>query len=206
MHRADYNGVVLRLLKNPLLRIVAVFIVSAAAILACGWIYKQAESNYSQANQALLSAAGEKRDAEKLIRTIDTYDYRYRDLQAKQYFNTDVKLRWLEALGRIASDVHLIGVDYSIGALSSVVMPEGNYSDVVVQSMPIKLSLELAHEGDLIAFQRGLEKASLGLFDKQGCSLQRATDSVQADFLDVNVLASCDYLAYRIELLGNSGG
>ena len=204
MSRADYSGVNFRLLKKPLLRFFIAFAASAAAIAVGGWFYKQAEGSYNQSNQALLSAASEKRDAERLIRMIDTYDYKYRELSDKQYFNTDVKLRWLEALGKIAGDVHLIGVDYSIGALSGVVMPEGNYDDIVVQSMPIKVSLDLAHEGDLIAFQRGLEQAGLGLFDKKGCTLQRVSDSVQGDFLSSNVTASCEYLAYRIELLRSS--
>lgn len=102
------------------------------------------------------------------------------------------RLEWIETLQRSASVLKGSRINYQIGARTAFTpnypINSGSYS---LFSSPMKLSLELLHEGDVPSVLSALHQG-LGLYDIPKCSFERLGKTVELNASKTNLKADCD--------------
>jgi len=202
MPQDDYTRIDAKLFFRQMVFAVLALCVSVIVLLVC-WNHFSGVLVVKDDVRKLLTVANtQQRNADRLVSMIDGYDAQYNKLLEEQYFDDDLKLRWLESFGKIANELDTLSVDYDIGVLAR----DENFDAVgdgllEVYKMPVSVRINMLHEGDLMNFKRKLSEANLGLFVSNGCELVRDYGELNLRVLQVNLHSYCTYDAYRIKLL-----
>ena len=189
--------VIYRELREPILRAAYTF---AAVVLLTGaatYFNHYMRSAYDNTEQALRDTVFEFRNAIDAERILMTQTSRFEALRAEGFIGPEPRLRWIEDVREIAQRTGLVSIKYQLGAraVTPTSLPTATYQ---LYASPMKLDLQLRHEGDLLTFLNLLEGRRGGLFELASCSLSRESDAALS-LTEANVMATCRLLWYSLD-------
>jgi len=196
--QVDFNRLDFTLLRRGCLIALIVLILPVAVFL---WIYanylslKSAEDNL---NRQYLNASRELHNAKALASKIDTYQMRYKELVDKSYFTDGTKIKWLEKIKVMASELGLSQIDYSIGGAKSAGVEHLEVARVVFDAIPVSLEMAVMHEVDLIRLLDKMKSLRLGLVRNDGCSLERTRTLSDFNSGNYNFMAQCNLSSIEV--------
>lgn len=193
-------------LRQPLLRTGVLLSALLLVTVVAGTFNTRMDDALRSARQQLEARVQEYRAtlaAEEILRTDAR---RFAQLRAQGFVGPEPRLRWVEDLRAAAAAAGLVTIRYELEPRHAHTGPAagGNYALFV---SPMKLVLELHHEGDLPHFLQHLDARGGGLFDVAACSLRRTHDGdIRLD--EANVSADCLLRWYSLDApdAGGDGG
>jgi hypothetical protein len=169
MNQADFQA-----LRGPLLTLLIVLLVGAAAVYYSDRLVKEARQQLTR-EQAMLKEARtrlQKSGEEKEI--IVKYVDNFRQLQSAGFIGEEQRINWLDGLRLANQQADLFGVDYQIGVQSPYTYAtDFSPGQLTLNQSIMKLQLRLLHEGDLMRFLGALGRQGGGLFTIDQCEMKR---------------------------------
>lgn len=188
-----FNSRHLNELKAPLVVLAAVVLGSAALI---SWtraeIVKSQRTLTTQENQLRearnrFQRSGDERDL------IARYVPPYEELRKQGLIGPEQRINWLDALRVTNQQTRLFGAQYRVTTQQAYpYAQELNAPKLGMAQSVMKLSLQLAHEGELLRFFRQLEAQGAGAFDINECVLERAVSPDAPLNAQPNLRAECE--------------
>jgi hypothetical protein len=183
----DFQG-----LKNPLLVLLGVLLIAAAAIYFSDQLKESARLQLSQQENQLreartrLQRSGDERDM--IVRYLDAF----RQLQRIGFVGDEQRINWLDSLRVTNQQADLFGVDYQIGAQRPYPYASAfNPGQIELRQSVMRLRFRLLHEEDLMRFFGILAGQNAGVFTVDECDLRRL-DTRGIIRYQPNVMASCE--------------
>jgi len=180
-------------MKAPIALLAAVVILCAAGI---SWTRSKIinQQRNLAAQESILREArnkfqrsGEERDL--IVRFLPPYQ----DLRGRGLIGPEQRINWLDALRNTNQQARLYGAEYQVATQQSYPFAqELNAPKLGMAQSVMKLSLRLAHEGELMRFFRELEAQNAGAFDINECKLERAILADAPANGQPNVRAECE--------------
>jgi len=182
-----------RALRYPLLALVAALLASAALVFFTRQELNQEKSRNTSQEGVLrearerLQKSGEEKD--RILR----YRASFIALQQRGFVGEEQRINWVDALRAASLSLKMFGVNYQIEAQqpyqSPAVTDSGPYR---AHQSPMKISLGLLHEEDLMRFVNALTGQQAGIFTLRECSLQRqSAGKVENARVQPNLQADC---------------
>lgn len=190
-------------LRRPLLRNGALLATLLIVAIAAGAFNARMDDARKSARLQLQSSAQEYRATLAAQDILRTHARRFAQLRAQGFIGPEPRLRWVEDLRAAAAAAGLVAIRYELEPRHAHPEPAtgGNYTLYV---SPMKLALELRHEGDLPRFLKQLQARNGGLFDVAACGLRRARDGdIRLD--EANVSADCQLRWYSLDAPDTGG-
>jgi hypothetical protein len=182
----------LRMLRNPLLALLAVALVGAAAVYYSERMMLSARRQLAQQQAQLkdartrLQKSGDERGI--IVRYLD----RYREMERIGYIGEEQRINWLDGLRLANRQADLFGVEYQIGAQKPYAYAaDYNPGQLALNQSVMRLRFRLLHEEDLLRFFNALARQGTGLFTIDQCTLQRINTGGIIRY-QPNVNAECD--------------
>lgn len=180
-------------IKAPLVALAAVVLGSAALV---SWT----RSEIVKSQRTLATQEGQLREARtRFQRSGDERDLivrympPYEDLRRQGLIGPEQRINWLDALRNTNQQTRLFGVQYQVSTQQTYpYAQELNAPKLGMAQSVMKLSLQLAHEGELLRFFRQLEAQGAGAFDINECTLERATSADAPLNAQPNLRAECE--------------
>jgi hypothetical protein len=118
----------------------------------------------------------------------------YQDLRSRGVIGPERRINWLDALRVSNRQAQLFGAEYQISTQQPYPFAqELNASKLGMAQSMMKLSLRLAHEGELMRFFRLLEGQNVGTFEINQCVLDRSASFADtAPKAQANLSAVCE--------------
>jgi len=187
------SGRHIRALKFPLALLLIVAVSGAGAVSWTRTQIQRHERDLAAQERQLADArnrfqrSGEERDL------IARFLPQYKELRARGLVGPEERIGWLEALRAANDRARMFGAEYQIGTQQPYAYAQefGNPRLGMAQSL-MKLSLRLAHEGELMRFLRLLAEQHAGAFDVNQCVLQRTAGGSERVVLQPNLRAECE--------------
>jgi len=201
MNQAD-----LQALRTPLLVLVAVLLVAAAAVYSTEQLKSSSERQLAQ-QQARLNEARtrlQKSGDEKNI--IVRYRDAFRALQRGGFVGDEKRINWLDGLRLTNREADLFGIDYQIGAQKKYqYAADLDPGQVELFESVMRLRFRLLHEEDIIRFFDLLARQNLGLFHVDRCDMRRI-DTRGVIRFQPNVSADCEvsWITAKVKPSGGS--
>lgn len=180
-------------LKVPLAVLAATVIAGAALV---SWtraeIAKSQRLLVGQENQLRearnrFQRSGEERDL------IVRYKPPYEALRSQGLIGPEQRINWLDALRTSNQQARLFGAEYQVTTQQPYpYATDFNAPRLGMAQSIMKLSLRLAHEGELLRFFRQLESQGAGAFDINECLLERITNAEAPLGPQANLRADCE--------------
>lgn len=184
-------------LRQPLLRSGALLLGLAILASVAGTFSARMDRARLNVQQQLQTSVHEYRgtlDAERILRTDAE---RFANLREQGFVGPEPRLRWVEDLRAAAAQSGLIAIRYELEPRRAHPdLPSGGAYQLFVS--PMKLLLDLRHEGDLPRFLARLESRAGGLFDVAACNLRRTRDG-GISLEEANVSADCALRWYSLD-------
>lgn len=184
-------------LRQPLLRSGALLLGLAILTSVAGTFSARMDRARLNVQQQLQTSVHEYRgtlDAERILRTDAE---RFAVLREQGFVGPEPRLRWVEDLRAAAAQSGLIAIRYELEPRRAHPdLPSGGTYQLFVS--PMKLVLDLRHEGDLPRFLTRLESRAGGLFDVAACNLRRTRDG-GISLEEANVSADCALRWYSLD-------
>lgn len=189
-----------RKLRNPILGLGAALIL-IGLLISFADQYRQKNALALQSQQNLLNQARQKYQSSGLEKeTITQYLPIYNDLLASGFIGEERRIEWIENLRQIHAQHKLFSIDYSIGLQENYkpnfLLNLGNFK---LNRSVMKLSLDMLHEGDLLALLDGLQEQTAP-FIVRDCEITRPIGAVMnTKTISANLKAVCeiDWLTLR---------
>lgn len=167
------NPVDWRFLRGSLVFLLLALIV-AGALIYFGRMYEEQRADQYRQQERQLRTTHQK--YEQLVRDLDLmeqYTSQFNAYQASGLVGKERRLSWIESLEAVNGRLRLPRLAYNL-------LPQEDFNRpgfkpqrfVSVKSSPMKISMELLHEGDLFSLIDGLEKEISNLFTVDSCSLR----------------------------------
>ena len=116
----------------------------------------------------------------------------YQELHGRGLIGPERRINWLEALRASNQQAQLFGADYQIGTQQPYPFAQDlNAPKLGMAQSVMKLTMRLAHEGELMRFIRVLESQNVGTFEINQCVLERIPTSVGTQ-AQPNLSAECE--------------
>ncbi|MES2580589.1 MAG: hypothetical protein V4552_08580 [Pseudomonadota bacterium] len=189
-----------RKLRNPILGLGAALVL-VGLLISFADQYRQKNELALQTQQNLLNQARQKYQSSGLEKeTITQYLPIYNDLLASGFVGEERRIEWIENLRQIHAQHRLFSIDYSIG-LQENYKPSflSNLGNFKLNRSVMKLSLDMLHEGDLLALLDGLQEQTTP-FIVRDCEITRPIGAVMnTRNMTANLKAVCeiDWLTLR---------
>ena len=127
-------------------------------------------------------------ERELIVRFRDPYE----ELRNRGLIGPERRINWLDALRASNQQAHLFGAEYQIGTQQPYPFAQDlNAPKLGMAQSVMKLTLRLAHEGELMRFLRLLESQNVGIFDINQCVLDRA-GGASPGRVQPNLSAECE--------------
>ena len=181
---------------RPLVGPALVLVIAAALTLMAIWYAEglvESRQQLRDTAQRQLADARQKHanaGAEKAL--ITRYLAPYSALQDAGFVGGEQRINWVDSLRTANRTAGLFGVNYDIGQQEAYPLARDlGAGDLPLKQSPMKLTLPLLHEGDLMAFFRSLAAQRAGMFMLNGCSIRR-TGIVPPSGTQANLTAECE--------------
>lgn len=193
-------------MRAPLLALGIVLVLSASLVK-----FTSSRHNAAEAERlAHVSALGDARS--RFQRSGDErglilrYLPDYQTLQESGFVGGERRIEWIEGLRASNKKAGLFGVTYQMDARKPFpLVAQGNPIAQYLHHSPMKLSLGLVHEGDLLRFLDLLSAQPTGMFFLTGCAIERPTRSDTPAPRQANLTARCDLSWLTVETPGRTG-
>ncbi|MBZ0072984.1 MAG: hypothetical protein K8I04_14805 [Gammaproteobacteria bacterium] len=188
-------------LRQPLLSSGALWLGLLILMVAAGAFSSRMEQARQTSQQQLQASVRDYRATREAGQILQTDAQYFTRLREQGFVGPEPRLRWIEDLRAAAAQAGLVAIRYELeprrAAPTAVsgATSEGTYTLYV---SPMKLVLELRHEGDLPRFLARLEARHGGLFDLTACSLRRPRDG-DISLEEANVSADCALRWYSLD-------
>ena len=117
----------------------------------------------------------------------------YQELQGRGLIGPERRINWLDALRASNQQTHLFGAEYQIGTQQPYPFAQDlNAPKLGMAQSVMKLTLRLAHEGELMRFLRALESQNVGIFDINQCIIDRTAGAMTVARAQPNLSAECE--------------
>ena len=144
------------------------------------------ESNLREA-RSRYQRSGDERDL--IVRFMGPYQ----ELQGRGLIGPERRINWLDALRASNQNTHLFGAEYQIGTQQAYPFAQDlNAPKLGMAQSVMKLTLRLAHEGELMRFLRSLESQNAGIFDINHCVIDRTAGTMTVARAQPNLSAECE--------------
>jgi hypothetical protein len=187
MTRADLEAI-----RNPVLLLAGILVVSAAAIyythLLVVGARQQLVRQDAQMREARtrLQKSGEEKDV------IVKYLGAFQQLQQRGFVGEEQRINWLDGLRLTNQQADLFGVDYEIGAQKPYAFSADlNPGQIQLKESVMKLRFRLLHEEDLMRFLSILGQQGAGIYTVDQCTLSRIGSSGAIRY-QPNLSADCE--------------
>jgi hypothetical protein len=181
----------LQALRGPLLVLLVVLLVGAAAIYYSDRLVKETRQQLTQ-QQGLLKEARtrlQKSGEEKDI--IVKYRDSFRQLASAGFVGDEQRINWLDGLRVANQQADLFGVDYQIGTQKPYAYAgDFNPGQLALNQSVMKLQFRLLHEDDMMRFLGALARQGVGLFTIDQCAMRRLDTGGVIRF-QPNLTANC---------------
>ncbi len=173
-----------------------VLVIAAALTLMAIWYAEGLVANRQQlrdtAQRQRVDADKKHANAGAEKKLITDYLAPYSALQDAGFVGGEQRIDWVDSLRTANRAAGLFGVNYDIGQQEAYPLARDlGAGDLPLKQSPMKLTLPLLHEGDLMAFFRSLAAQRAGLFMLNGCNLRR-TGIVPPSGTQANLTAECE--------------
>lgn len=193
-------------MRAPLLVLIAVIALSAGLI-------KYTSTRLNVADAERLAQAGALEDARsRLQRSGDErglilrYLPDYQKLQQGGFVGGERRIEWIEGLRASNKKAGLFGVTYQMDVRKPFpLLGQGNPIAPSLRHSPMKLSMGLVHEGDLMRFLQLLSAQPVGMFFLTGCTIDRPPRSDAPAPRHANLTAQCDLSWLTVDTSGKAG-
>lgn len=181
-------------LKAPL-AVLLVVALAGAGLLA--WT----RSLIARDQQSLLAQENQLRDARTRFQRsgderdlIARYMAPFQELRGRGLIGPESRINWLDALRLANQQARLYGAEYQVGTQQPYAYAqEFNAARLGMAQSLMKLTLQLAHEGELMRFFSLLETQNAGTFDINQCVLDRTiVPGAVASPQQPNLRAECE--------------
>ena len=117
----------------------------------------------------------------------------YQELRGRGLIGPEQRINWLDALRASNRQAHLFGTEYQIGTQQPYPFAQDfNAPKLGMSQSVMKLTMRLAHEGELMRFIRALEAQNVGTFEINQCILERAAATTVTVRVQPNLVAECE--------------
>lgn len=184
-------------LRQPLLRTGALLLVLLIVAVAAGAFTAHMDHARQSAQQQLLASMHAYRATLAAGDILRTDTQRFAQLRTQGFVGPEPRLRWIEDLRAAAAEAGLVTIRYELEPRHAHPEPidSGSYALYV---SPMKLLLDVRHEGDLPRFLRHLQARGGGLFEVTACSLRRTRDG-DISLAEPNLSAECQLRWYSLD-------
>ncbi len=167
----------------------AVFGVALNRYLAAQHELEVATNQYRQ-QQSINSVADQSKQ------TLDAHMARYRHWQEQGLIGEAPRLAWIETLKTIQERFKVPVLEYTLEGTSNATEENSTFwnDSLVVEVTPLKLTMDMLHEGDFFHFMTALRKQAPSLFDMPDCQLRRQSGSDAG----LGLRAECQLLWYNL--------
>lgn len=187
MNQADFAA-----LRNPLLVLLAVLLIAAAAIYSTEQIkasaerqVKEQQARLSQARTRLQKSGDEK---DMIVR----YRGAFQALERAGFVGEEKRINWLDGLRLTNQQADLFGVDYQISAQKRYRHAATlDLGDLQLFESVMHLRFRLLHEEDLVRFFGLLARQNVGIFHLDQCDMRRI-DTQGVIRYQPNLSVECD--------------
>jgi hypothetical protein len=180
-------------LKAPLALLALVAIAGAAVVtLTRTQIIKDSRTLTAQESQlrdarTRYQRSGDER--ELIVRFMGPYE----ELRKRGLIGPEQRINWLDALRASNQQAQLFGTEYQIGTQQPYPFAQDfNAPKLGMYQSVMKLTMRLAHEGELMRFVRSLESQNVGMFEVNQCILERAAVTSATVRVQPNLVAECE--------------
>lgn len=182
----------IRPLVAPILVLVAVTALSASVISYAERLVEGRRQLRDTAQRQLADAGRKHANAGAEKELITRYLPPYTALQDAGFVGGEQRINWVDSLRTANRAAGLFGVDYDIGHQEPYPLAKDlGAGELPMKQSPMKLTLPLLHEGDLMPFFRSLAAQRAGMFMLNGCSIRR-TGVVPPGASQANLTAECE--------------
>lgn len=178
--------------RMPALTLAGVVIVAAIAITASDAVRREAQQQLVQAQRARDAAQRQLRHVAVEKHDIATYQPVYAGLLARGLVGPERRPDWIDALRQVQQQYQLLTLSYDIGPRRQLAAPGMALGSFNLYASPMRLHLDLLHEGDLANLLLGLQAHSH--VTVQECAVRRA-GSAQAGAAGGNLAGVAPTLA-----------
>lgn len=184
----------LRALRLPVAAVVAIGLVGAAAVYGSGLMIDTARMQLAAQESALREARDRHHKSGDRRGLIDRYLPRYNQLRDQGLVGPEQRINWLDALRIANQQARLFGVEYQITVQQPYPYAQELSANGLNMSQSLmKLTLRLAHEGELMPFFDALAAQKAGFFDINQCVIGRlGTPGPEGPRLQPNLRADCE--------------
>lgn len=179
-------------LKVPLMALVIVMIIGAAAIYYSDRLKGVAQQQLTQQQSQLKEArtrvqrSGDEKDI--IVQYLD----RYRQLERAGFVGEEQRINWLDGLRLANQQADLFGVEYQIGTQAPYAYAASlNPGQIALNQSVMRLQFRLLHEMDLMRFLNALASRGGGIFSVDQCTMRRI-DTRGVIRYQPNVIAECE--------------
>lgn len=165
-------------IKWSLVTLLITLVIGASAVISSQKYAKNAQREIRAAQQQLndarskVSAARDDRD------NMATYTKEYSEIQRREIIGEEQRLNLIEGLDELRKRNRVIEVKYEIAPQQPykpvTALNAGNFD---LKFSPMKLQIELLHEGQLFNFFDSLRRDMNGWFILEQCTLERSTNA-----------------------------
>lgn len=130
----------------------------------------------------------------------------YQKLQQSGFVGGERRIEWIEGLRASNKKAGLFGVMYQMDVRKPFpLLGEGNPIAPSLRHSPMKLSMGLVHEGDLMRFLQLLSTQPIGMFFLTGCTIDRPARADAPAPRQANLGAQCDLSWLTVDTSGKAG-
>jgi len=181
------------LLRAPLQRLMVIAAIVGALGGLSYWYDTTEHQTLSQSRADLNVLRADYRDAVEAGGILRTSQQRYHELEQRGFIGQEPRLLWIESLRNSGQAQRLYKLKYDLNQQQPVHLSNGpEISHYQLYASPMKLHLDLAHEGRLVAFFDALRAEKPAVYQVRACSLKPDFDAGRIAFDKANVSADCE--------------
>jgi hypothetical protein len=180
-------------IRLPALALVIAIAVSVGLVQLSSAKLQQAESQQRSQSVALQQARSRYHQSGEERETILRYLATYQQLEQQGLIGSEQRIEWLEGLRAANTEAGLFGVEYQIAARTSFpYLSKEHPAAQQVHHSPMRVTLGLLHEGDLMRFFRALSAQRAGTFALTSCAVDRGGRTGTPQPRQANLTAQCE--------------
>lgn len=158
-------------LRLPLLAALVMIAAGSLAVWHTHRGHEAAERTHRATEDRLRAITARYRDALRNEDDMHALLARYRTLGASGALGGERRLDWIETLRRLRNTLDLPGLEYEIRPQRPLTPDDTSYPRLMASGM--SLTLQLRHEGELVALFDGLQTAPGAIVVPRGCTVER---------------------------------
>ena len=183
---------------------VITFVVSiaiSAALIGSTWYYKdKMHREYQMQKSRFQSISNQYLAVDQEEKLIRDYYPKFVELYNKGIIGQERRLTWIETLNNAEDRIKLPSITYDIASQNKYVPDYSlNIGNFQIYSSPMKLNMNLLHEGDLKKLLDALSTNAPGIYNVSNCKLRPSGQIILDDASKGNITAECELKWFNIK-------